>query len=120
MAKLKLGPLADDRPVKLTVERPAPVHRDLVAYAAALAAESGGEARAPEKLVAPMLARFMASDRGFSRARAASRTDRTDEMSCRRIACGALHRQPLGEPLQYGPQSTACCALDTMQGSRAG
>lgn len=69
MTKLRLGPLADDRPVKLTVELPAAVHRDLAAYAAALAAETGGEAVTPEKLVAPMLARFMASDRGFSRGR---------------------------------------------------
>lgn len=69
MTKLKLGPLADDRPVKLTVELPATVHRDLAAYAAALAAETGGEAVTPEKLITPMLARFMASDRGFSRGR---------------------------------------------------
>lgn len=33
MTKLKLGPLVDDRPVKLAVELPAGVHRDLVAYA---------------------------------------------------------------------------------------
>ena len=33
MAKLKLSALEDDRPVKLTVELPAAVHRDLVAYA---------------------------------------------------------------------------------------
>lgn len=69
MTKLKLGPLADDRPVKLSVELPAAVHRDLAAYAAALAAETGGEAATPEKLVAPMLARFMSSDRGFARGR---------------------------------------------------
>lgn len=69
MTKLKLGALADDRPVKLTVELPATVHRDLAAYAAALAAETGGEAVTPEKLVAPMLSRFMASDRGFVRGR---------------------------------------------------
>lgn len=69
MTKLKLGPLADDRPVKLTVELPAAVHRNLAAYAAALAAETAGEPVTPEKLVAPMLARFMASDRGFSRGR---------------------------------------------------
>jgi len=69
MTKLKLGPLADDRPVKISVELPAAVHRDLAAYAAALAAETGGEAVQPEKLVGPMLARFMASDRGFSRRR---------------------------------------------------
>ncbi len=69
MTKLKLGPLADDRPVKLTVELPAAVHRDLAAYAAALAAETGGETVSPEKLVSPMLAKFMASGRGFSRRR---------------------------------------------------
>lgn len=69
MTKLKLGPLADDRPVKLTVELPAAIHRDLIVYAAALAAETGGEKVTPEKLVAPMLARFMASDRGFARGR---------------------------------------------------
>lgn len=71
MTKLKLGPLADDRPLKLTVELPAAVHRDLVAYATALAAETGGEVVSPEKLVSPMLARFMASDRAFSRRRGA-------------------------------------------------
>ncbi|MEA3539330.1 MAG: DUF2274 domain-containing protein [Pseudomonadota bacterium] len=73
MTKLKLGPLADDRPVKLTVELPAAVHRDLAAYAAALAAEIGGDAIAPEKLVSPMLAKFMASDRGFSRHRTSAK-----------------------------------------------
>jgi len=67
MSKLKLGPLADDRPVKLSVELPATVHRDLVAYAAALAAETGGSPVPPNKLVAPMLTRFMDTDRGFRR-----------------------------------------------------
>ncbi|MBA3677957.1 MAG: DUF2274 domain-containing protein [Sphingosinicella sp.] len=73
MTKLKLGPLADDRPVKMTVELPAAVHRDLAAYAAALADETGGDAMSPEKLVSPMLAKFMASDRGFSRRRGAAK-----------------------------------------------
>lgn len=70
MTKLKLGPLVDDRPVKLAVELPASVHRDLVAYAEALAVETSGHPAAPEKLVAPMLARFMETDRGFRRHRA--------------------------------------------------
>lgn len=67
---LKLGPLVDDKPVKLTIELPASVHRDLQTYGAALAKESG--ARAPievARLIAPMLERFMASDRGFAKAR---------------------------------------------------
>ena len=33
MAKLKLGGVADDKPVKVTVELPAKVHADLLAYA---------------------------------------------------------------------------------------
>jgi len=44
------------------------VHRDLVAYADVLARETG-QKNEPAKLVAPMLARFMATDRGFARAR---------------------------------------------------
>ncbi|MET4260863.1 hypothetical protein ABIC09_005828 [Bradyrhizobium sp. S3.12.5] len=33
MAKLKLGAIEDDKPIKVTHELPASVHRDLVAYA---------------------------------------------------------------------------------------
>lgn len=69
MTKLKLGPLEDETPVKLTVDLPAAIHRDLVAYAQAHAAQEGGKAAEPARLVAPMLARFMASDRAFVRGR---------------------------------------------------
>ena len=69
MAKLKLGALADDRPVKLTIELPAAVHRDLVAYAEALGLETGQPVNDPAKLIAPMLARFIASDRAFAKIR---------------------------------------------------
>jgi hypothetical protein len=69
MAKLKLGAIADDKPVKLTVEFPAPVHRDLLAYAEVLARETGQTIPDPLKLVAPMLARFMATDRVFVKVR---------------------------------------------------
>jgi hypothetical protein len=69
MPKLKLGPLADDRPVKLTIELTAAIHRDLVAYAEVLGRETGQSVPDPAKLVAPMLARFMATDRVFIKAR---------------------------------------------------
>lgn len=71
MAKLKIGALPDDKPVKVTVELPASVHRDLVAYAEILARESG-QPNEPAKLIAPMLARFMATDRGFAKSRRAA------------------------------------------------
>lgn len=69
MAKLKLGPLADDKPVKVSLELPAVVHRDLVAYAEVLAKEGGQPVTDPVKLIAPMIARFMATDRAFAKAR---------------------------------------------------
>ena len=73
MEKLKLSVLPDDKPVKLTVELPAAIHRDLVAYAELLGGETG-QAVEPAKLVAPMLERFMSTDRAFSRARRERRT----------------------------------------------
>ena len=68
MTKLKLGAIPDDKPVKLSIELPADVHRDLIAYADVLARETG-QKNEPAKLIAPMLQRFMAADRGFAKAR---------------------------------------------------
>ena len=68
MAKLKLGAIEDDKPVKISVELPAALNRDLLAYAEILGRESG-QAIEPAKLVAPMVARFMATDRGFLKAK---------------------------------------------------
>lgn len=47
MTKLKLGPLIEDKPVKLTVELPGSLHRDLITYAEVLAHESGQPAANP-------------------------------------------------------------------------
>lgn len=70
MTKLKLSTIPDDRPVKVTLELPAVVHRDLVAYAEILSKTSDERAPLdPVKLIAPMLQRFMATDRAFARAR---------------------------------------------------
>ncbi len=69
MTKLKLGPLIDDRPLKVTVELPGPLHRDLLAYAEVLARETGQPVSDPVKLIVPMLERFIATDRGFARSR---------------------------------------------------
>ena len=70
MTKLKLAALQADRPVKVTVELPAVVHRDLIAYAEILAKDNGNApAPDPSKLIPPMLQRFMATDKGFSKAK---------------------------------------------------
>jgi hypothetical protein len=69
VTRLKLSDITDEKPVKLTIEIPARLHHDLVAYSIVL---NGGEERgapAPEQLVAPMLERFIATDREFAKAR---------------------------------------------------
>ncbi|KGJ08583.1 DUF2274 domain-containing protein [Paracoccus versutus] len=73
MTKLKLGPIVDDTPVKMAVELPAGLHRDLALYGELLGRSGmgGGQETAvpPQKLVVPMLERFLASDRGFAKAK---------------------------------------------------
>lgn len=69
MAKLKLGPIADDKAVKVTLELPASLHRDLTAYAEILGRESGHPPGDPVRLIVPMLERFIATDRGFAKMR---------------------------------------------------
>ncbi|MDK1492951.1 DUF2274 domain-containing protein [Sinorhizobium sp. 7-81] len=70
MTKLKLSAIPDDKPVKITVELPAAVFRDLQAYSTLLA-KANQEMVAPEpaKLIVPMVVRFMETDRGFTRAK---------------------------------------------------
>ena len=68
MEKLKLSAIPDDKPVKLTVELPAAVHRDLVGYSEVLHQETGKSVEVA-KLIPAMLARFMSTDRAFLRAR---------------------------------------------------
>ena len=68
--KLKLGPLADDKPVKVAIELPASLHRDLSEYGRLLAGDAAPIE--PSKLIVPMLERFIATDRGFAKARRAA------------------------------------------------
>ena len=69
MTKLKLGPITEEKPVKATLELPASLHRDLAAYAELLGRQTGQPVRDPVQLIVPMLERFIATDRGFAKAR---------------------------------------------------
>ena len=66
MAKLRIGPLPDDRPVKRTITFTAALDALIRDYAAAIAAQDG-LANAPtiEKLVPIIVERFITSDRAF-------------------------------------------------------
>jgi len=69
MAKLKLGARLENKAVKVSLELPASLHRDLVLYAEVLGREQGQTISDPVKLIAPMLQRFIATDRAFAAAR---------------------------------------------------
>ena len=94
MTKLKLGALADDKPVKVSVELPAAVHRDLLVYAEILGRTTGLPAPDTAKLIAPMIERFMASDREFARMRRQPEKggtvppDKSGQRSCNNASSG--------------------------------
>lgn len=69
MTRLKLSDIADEKPVRLTIELSARLHRELLAYAAAVNGGAAAGAPAVERLIPPMLERFIASDRAFAKAR---------------------------------------------------
>ncbi|SDH02931.1 DUF2274 domain-containing protein [Pelagibacterium luteolum] len=68
MTRLKLGRIPDERPVKLTIEVPAPLHRKLIAYGEALAREMGEtDPIPPAKVASPMIAGYIDSDKEFAK-----------------------------------------------------
>lgn len=70
MSKLRLGPVVEDRSVKLSVEVPGPLMRELSDYAAVHGRLNGlSEPIPPEKLIPPIVERFIAGDREFSKQR---------------------------------------------------
>lgn len=69
MTRLKLEDLADEKPVKLTVEVSARLHRELLAYATALNCGDAKGAPTPERLIPPMIDRFIATDRSYAKTR---------------------------------------------------
>lgn len=69
MTRLKLSDITDEKPVKLMIEIPARLHRDLVSYGIVLNGGTREGAPPPAVIVAPMLERFIAGDREFAKRR---------------------------------------------------
>lgn len=69
MTRLKLEDLADEKPVRLTVEVSARLYRELLAYATALNGGDTKGAPTPERIIPPMIERFIATDRSYAKAR---------------------------------------------------
>jgi hypothetical protein len=68
MVDLKLPQLPDRNPVKLSISVMPDLHQSLVEYAA-LYAQAYGREEPVTELIPHMLAAFLASDRGFAKAR---------------------------------------------------
>lgn len=69
MTRLKLADLADEKPVKMTIEVPSRLHRELLAYASAINDGDPKGAPTPERLIPPMIERFIATDRSYVKSR---------------------------------------------------
>jgi hypothetical protein len=68
MMKLKLGPIPDDKPVRLTIILSAELAALLRAYADAVGSGNSNPVTV-ERIVPPMLERFIRTDRAFMRTR---------------------------------------------------
>ncbi len=71
MTKLKLRGIQDDKPVKMTIEIQAALHRNLVEYAEIMERQIGQKISDPKKFVGAMMIRFMETDRAFLKAKRA-------------------------------------------------
>lgn len=70
MSKLRLGPVLEEKPVKIALELPGALMRELSDYARVHAALTGlANPLPPERLIPPMIERFIATDREFARRR---------------------------------------------------
>lgn len=70
MTRLRLGPIVEEKPVKLSLELPGALVRALGEYAAVHAKITGLAAPLPpERIIPAMIERFIASDREFSKQR---------------------------------------------------
>ena len=70
MTRLRLGPIVEEKPAKLTLELPGDLYRELTQYAAVHAKLTGLAAPLPpERIIPAMIGRFIASDREYRKAR---------------------------------------------------
>ena len=70
MTRLRLGPIVEEKPVKVTLEMPGSLMREIGDYAIVHAKLTGLAAPLPpERLIPPIVERFIASDREFSKQR---------------------------------------------------
>lgn len=65
MNKLRISSIVSEKPVRIAVDLPAALHRDLIAYGALLTQGMGGDGVDPAKLIAPMLEYFLKGDKAF-------------------------------------------------------
>lgn len=68
MTKLRIGKIPDRTPIKINLNLPPEVHRDLLKYAE-IYKQQHGSTETPQLLASQMIAAFMQNDSGFKRAK---------------------------------------------------
>jgi len=76
MTKLRITEIPDEKPVRITIDLPADLHQDIVAYAALVS--QNGQVVEPQRLLPHMIRRFINADRGFRKIRQGRRTSESD------------------------------------------
>ena len=76
MTRLKLSDLADEKPIRLTVNISSRLHRDLLSYAIALNNGEPKGAPAAARLIPAMIEKFIATDRSFAKTKRAQSQNR--------------------------------------------
>jgi hypothetical protein len=89
--------VADDKPVRVTLEIPAARLRNLVANAEILGRDTGKPAPDPVRLIVPMLERFIATDKAFIKARRTHGPETNQRET----------RHPAGQSVPQGDQNAA-------------
>jgi len=119
MAKLRIGPLPDDRPVKRTITFTAAQDALIRDYAAAIAAQDGlTDAPSVEKLVPIIVERFITTDRAFPvRSRNRPNASSSGERSAERSASGLFGAPPtqLRSSDEYGNEGPLSSAADNLR-----
>jgi hypothetical protein len=67
MTKLKFSPVVTEKPVKVSIEIPATLYRDLKIYAEILGESINSSAKDPADLIIPMIAQFINGDKTFNK-----------------------------------------------------
>jgi hypothetical protein len=79
MTKIQLAKLVYEKPVRMVINLPADLHKELVAYGVIVAEGSEYESIEPTMLIVPMIECFLSGDKTFKKIRNRQKTEKTKD-----------------------------------------